>query len=79
MKLPLIPQDKANHFIYGFLIFLISSLLLGSILGLITVVIFAIGKEMYDYIIKGTYFDLEDMVMTIIPAMIMVAYLAILN
>jgi len=61
------------------MIFLIASLLLGSIWGLITVVIFAIGKEMYDYVVKETYFDLEDMVMTIIPAMIMVAYLAILN
>ena len=78
MKLPLIPTDKANHFIYGFAIFLISSLILGSILGLITVCLFAAGKEYYDYKSYGK-FDLADMAMTIIPAMIMVAYLEILT
>ena len=78
LSMMLIPYDKALHFIAGFMIFLISSLILGSILGLITVVIFAIAKEYYDFKTYGK-FDLSDAVMTIIPAMIMVAYLAILN
>lgn len=77
MSLLLMPYDKALHFIAGFAIFLVSSLVLGSILGLITVVILAIGKETFDFKSYGK-FDLADMVMTIIPAMIMVAYLAVI-
>lgn len=73
----LIPYDKALHFIMGFLIFISASIISGSILGLITVVLFAVGKETYDYKSYGK-FDLADMVITILPAMIMVAYLAII-
>lgn len=74
----MIPYDKALHFIAGFLLFIFFSLFVGSIWGLIVVCLFAIAKEYYDYKSYGK-FDLADMVMTIIPAMIMVAYLAILN
>jgi len=77
MKLPLIRQDLANHAIYGFVIFILSSLFLSDLTALIIVCLFAIAKEYYDYKTYGL-FDLADMVMTILPAMIMVAYLAII-
>lgn len=91
MKLPLIQIDKANHFIYGFAIFVLMSLLVPILnlilmifsnglsefmigfIPLLTVILFAIGKEFYDKYIKKTYFDLGDMVMGIIPALIMYA------
>ena len=57
MKLPLLPQDKANHIVYGAVIFNIT-LALSTLFGIgsglliasITVVAFAFGKEMVDYI-----------------------------
>lgn len=47
-KLPLIPGDKANHFIYGLMIFAICYLLLGALFSGIICVIVASGKEVYD-------------------------------
>lgn len=78
LSVMLIPYDKALHFIAGFILFILFSLFLGSITSLIIVCLFAIGKEYYDYKTYGK-FDLADMVITIIPAMIMVAYLEIVS
>lgn len=65
MKLQLIPQDKANHFIYGFVIFILSSIMLSNLISLGIVFIFAIGKEIRDQIIyKG--FDYKDLLSTMI-------------
>jgi hypothetical protein len=47
-KLPLIPQDKANHFIYGIIIYFIINLVFGIIAGVSVGVVAAIGKEIYD-------------------------------
>ena len=47
-KLPLIPQDKANHFIYGIVIYFIINLVFGIIAGVSVGVVAAIGKEIYD-------------------------------
>ena len=47
-KLPLIPQDKANHFIYGILIYFIVNLFFGIISAVAIGVVVAIGKEIYD-------------------------------
>jgi uncharacterized protein YfiM (DUF2279 family) len=45
----LIPQDKANHFMYGSIIFLIGNYVyLSSQSGLLLALFFALGKEMYD-------------------------------
>jgi len=44
-----IPGDKANHFIYGSIIFLIGNYVyLSSQTGLLLTLFFALGKEMYD-------------------------------
>lgn len=71
MKLPQIRQDKANHFIYGFLIFIISNFFLQDYLSLLVVVLVGLGKEIYDEYKYGG-FDVVDLIYTILPAMIIV-------
>lgn len=70
MKLPLIPQDKANHAIYGFVIFVLSNIFLNEYYSLVIVCLFAIGKEVYDQYDYGG-FDIVDAISTIIPALIL--------
>lgn len=70
MKLPLIPQDKANHAIYGFVIFVLSNIFLNEYYSLGIVCLFAIGKEVYDQYDYGG-FDIVDAISTIIPALIL--------
>ena len=70
MKLPLIPHDKANHFIYGFVIFVLSNLVLNEWISLAVVCLFAFGKEIYDEWKYGG-FDIYDAVWTIAPALIL--------
>jgi len=47
-KLPIIPEDKANHFIYGIVIYFIVNLFLGIIAAVALGIVAAIGKEIYD-------------------------------
>ena len=70
MKLPLIPLDKANHFVYGFLIFIISQCFLNDLYSIGIVFLFALGKEIKDQIVyKG--FDYKDILVTITPSIIL--------
>jgi len=70
MKLPLIPLDKANHFIYGFVIFILSNIVLNDVHSLLVVFIFAIGKEIKDQVVyKG--FDYKDLLATLLPGIIL--------
>lgn len=71
MKLPQIPQDKANHFAYGFVIYFIASLALNPYLSLGVVFLFALAKECYDEHSYGG-FDLKDFAVTVIPAVLLV-------
>lgn len=65
----LIAQDKANHFLYGFLIFMISQYFLNDYLSFGIVFAFALGKEIKDQIVyKG--FDYKDLLVTLLPAFI---------
>lgn len=48
IDLLIIPADKANHFTYGAIIFLIGNVTLSSQNGLLLALFFALGKEMYD-------------------------------
>lgn len=72
-KLPLIEQDKANHFIYGILIYymfkLAASIVFGAVTGIlvgsIIGVIAAIGKEIYDRRHPNHTPDWKDAVWTI--------------
>ena len=69
MKLPLIPQDKANHFIYGFLIFIVSQYFLNDYISFGIVFAFALGKEIKDQIVyKG--FDYKDLIATLLSSII---------
>lgn len=66
----LIAQDKANHFLYGFLIFMISQYFLNDYLSFGVVLAFALGKEIKDQIVyKG--FDYKDFLISIIPAVLL--------
>jgi len=70
MKLPIIPIDKANHFIYGFVIYVVSSLFLTPDKALALVCLFALGKEIRDeFVYSG--FDVKDVLATICPALIL--------
>ena len=65
----LIAQDKANHFLYGFLIFIISQYFLNDYLSFGIVFVFALGKEIKDQIVyKG--FDYKDLLVTLLPSII---------
>lgn len=69
MKLLIIPQDKSNHFLYGFLIFMISQYFLNDYFSFGVVFAFAIGKEIKDQIVyKG--FDYKDLLFTLLPSII---------
>ena len=70
MKLPTIPHDKANHFIYGFVIFVLSNLVLNEWVSFTIVCLFAFGKEIYDEWKYGG-FDIYDAIYTIAPALIL--------
>lgn len=49
-RLPILKEDKANHFIYGQAIFIICMVLLGSpFWGLFWCVLFGAAKEAYDW------------------------------
>lgn len=64
MKLQQIPQDKANHFIYGLLICFISSLFFSSIIALSIVIIIGVVKEIYDKISNKGNPELLDLIFT---------------
>jgi hypothetical protein len=71
MKNIIIPQDKANHFVYGFLIFAFFSLFFTEIICLIIVAFIAAAKEIYDKVSKKGTPELLDFVFTVIPALIL--------
>lgn len=65
MFLPIIDKDKANHAIYGMVIFAIVYFLFTWQIAIAVVCFFAVGKELYDKISgKGTP-DFMDTVYTI--------------
>lgn len=67
----LIRQDRANHFLHGFIIFVIANYFLNDLTALAIVAIVALLKELYDeYIYSG--FDIIDLAFTIIPALILI-------
>ena len=47
-KLPLIPGDKANHYIYGLVILALCYIVLGALISSIISIIVAGSKEVYD-------------------------------
>ena len=48
MSLPQLPQDKANHALYGVAIFIVAAALLGPAEGLACAIVAGAAKEIYD-------------------------------
>jgi hypothetical protein len=71
MSLPQLPQDKANHFAYGFIIFAGSSIFLNDWLSLVVVTAFGLSKEIYDKVSKKGNPEVLDFVATITPGIIL--------
>ncbi len=70
LKMILIPQDKANHFIYGFFLFVLSNYFFNDLYSIGIVFLFALGKEIKDQIVyKG--FDYKDLLATMIPSIVL--------
>lgn len=62
--MPQLPQDKANHLIYGLLIFLAFGYALGALIGVAAACFAGVFKEVYDKVSgKGTP-DVYDFVAT---------------
>lgn len=76
MVIPLIPQDKANHFIYGAVVAFIVSLVVSPVLALAATAVVAVGKELSDWYqnTKGGSHGVEglDAVATIIGGVMVV-------
>ena len=50
--LPQLPQDKANHFIYGLVIFFVVGFGTDAVTGMAAAVLFGAAKEVYDRVSK---------------------------
>lgn len=48
-KLPQLAQDKANHFIYGLLVFTVFCAMFGATVASCLVIVVAAAKEVYDF------------------------------
>ena len=64
MKLPQLPQDKANHFIYGSLIYALASLVLDAYPAFFIVMSVAFFKEFADTYKDTADFSVMDFVVT---------------
>lgn len=65
MKLPLIAQDKANHFVYGALGTFAVQLMSDPLTALIVCGLVAAAKEFYDHVSKKGTPDLFDFLWTL--------------
>ena len=72
MKKILIAQDKANHFFYGFLIFIFFNVFLSDLISLSIIVFIALAKEIYDKISKKGTPEILDFIFTILPAILII-------
>lgn len=66
MKLPQLPVDKANHFVYGAVIGFIAVLFLTSLQAMIVVVMIAGVKEIFDKFSKTGTPETFDFIWTFI-------------
>ena len=60
LPLPVIPEDKANHFIYGCVIYTLSCLLFTIPFSLLIVAVIAALKEWHDKYVPGSTPDIMD-------------------
>jgi hypothetical protein len=64
MKLPIIPRDKANHFVYGVAIFVVIAALINPQSGLVIVVLAGALKEAHDATGRGNV-EINDFLFTV--------------
>lgn len=72
-------MDKLLHFLAGFFICTVASLLISLWLGLILSIAAGIGKEIYDLKIKRTFYSWPDMLATIFGGLIAIFLIIIKN
>jgi len=65
MKLPIVPLDKANHFIYGALISGVAILVMPWLYAFIVTAVVGVAKEVYDHYSKKGTPDINDFLYTI--------------
>lgn len=65
MRLPLIPQDKANHAIYGAAIFFVLQFAFVPVFALLGVASIAAAKEIYDFVTDSGTAEITDFLATI--------------
>ena len=70
MNLPQLPQDKANHLIYGLLIFILVHFFFGVVAGLLAGTVAAVAKEVYDKVSGKGNPELLDALATIAGAVL---------
>jgi predicted PurR-regulated permease PerM len=63
--LPMIPQDKANHFIYGCLIYFVAQFFIPVMFAFFFTATIAIAKELYDHFSKKGNPESLDAIYTI--------------
>ncbi|OYW91411.1 MAG: hypothetical protein B7Z23_08210 [Pseudomonadales bacterium 32-61-5] len=68
MNLPQLPQDKANHFVYGSLICLAALIAAPPLLALALAAAAGLGKEIYDRLSRSGEPSIPDAVATIAGA-----------
>jgi VanZ family protein len=66
LPLPVIPEDKANHFIYGCVIYTLSCLLFTIPFSLLIVAVIAALKEWHDKYVPGSTPDIMDWIWTML-------------
>jgi len=62
--IPQLPQDKANHALYGLAIFIAFGFAFGAIAGLVAATLIGAAKEVYDRVSKKGCPDVFDLVAT---------------
>jgi hypothetical protein len=69
MTLPLIPEDKANHFLYGALAFLVIYWLSDPWMAVFGCIVVAVGKELWDLLTGKGNSEVADFVWTIVGSL----------
>jgi hypothetical protein len=69
MNLPLIPLDKANHFLYGFFIYTFFSMFMDHEMAVGIAFAFGVLKEIRDHIVYKKA-DILDLFFTVLPGII---------
>jgi hypothetical protein len=65
-------HDKLKHFFFGFLIFLIVSLIFGNWVAISVVTLVAIAKEVYDKKSGTGQYELLDIVYSLAPGILLI-------